>query len=204
MRNLANLSRRPLPVPFPRAADGVGKGSHRRAEELFAVADAPVIFTPRHFGGVSRKILSSDVVMSADFRAAQAGEKAFRHVRAAFRRRVRLLMINALGQEANVQFVPMDSFVGMNDCTGCSAFDHAANAFAFVVVNEGQGAALALADYDDDAALASLMLFQATVNTVFFAVSGAVVTAEVTAINFNVTFEGSAFGLGCAKGFADF
>ena len=36
-----------------------------------------MIFSPIHFGGVSREIRPSDVMMNADLRAAEAREKAF-------------------------------------------------------------------------------------------------------------------------------
>jgi hypothetical protein len=38
-----------LPIPFPLPRNGVLQGRIRRHKILFAVADAAIIFAPRHF-----------------------------------------------------------------------------------------------------------------------------------------------------------
>ena len=69
--------------------------------------------------------------------------------------------------------------------------------------NEGQRAALALAQGDHDAALAGLMLCKATVNPIFCLVGRADVAAEVRAVDFNFAVELQALRLGSQR-FADF
>lgn len=52
-----------------------GAGSH---QILFAIAHAPIVFAPRHLARLGHQIWTGDVMVNADFRAAQAGEKRLR------------------------------------------------------------------------------------------------------------------------------
>ena len=52
------------------------------SDELLTVGDAAVVLTPCHFVGVGAQITAGDVVVNADLGAADAAEKALRHVRA--------------------------------------------------------------------------------------------------------------------------
>lgn len=46
-------------------------------EVLFAIADAPVVFAPRHLASVGSKIPPANVVVDAPLGPAHAGEVAF-------------------------------------------------------------------------------------------------------------------------------
>ena len=65
-----------------------------------AIANPAVVFTPRHFGGVSRQVAPADMMMRANLSPAQAGEKALSLICAGLAIAVALLMIDALGQIA--------------------------------------------------------------------------------------------------------
>jgi hypothetical protein len=54
--------------------------SVRRHEVQDAIAYASVIFAPRHFVRIEIQVGTGDMVVDADFRAAETAEKAFRHV----------------------------------------------------------------------------------------------------------------------------
>jgi hypothetical protein len=56
-----------------------GIGDH---QILLAIAHAAMILAPRHFAGVGFQIRPRDMVMRADFRAAQPGKEALGLVRA--------------------------------------------------------------------------------------------------------------------------
>jgi hypothetical protein len=51
---------------------------------MVTIGNAAAVLPPIHFSGVSRQAAAGNVMVRPDFRTAQAGEKAFRHVRAAF------------------------------------------------------------------------------------------------------------------------
>ena len=72
----------------------------------------------------------------------------------------------------------------------------------FGLEHEGERPASALTHNDDDAALASLVLREATVAAVFLVVSGFDVAAEVSAINLDLALNGH-FGMFGRKGFAE-
>ena len=67
-----------------------------------------------HPATLSREIRTRDVMMRSDFRAAEAREKAFRHIRANTIRAVRFAMIDAHRFVARVHHVPMRRFVGIH------------------------------------------------------------------------------------------
>jgi hypothetical protein len=86
--------------------------------------------------------------------AAQPREKAFSLIGAAFRGAVGLAVIDAAGQPASVQGIPMRTFVGVHGGgTGHDALGDI-DARAFGPFNECRRAVLALAERDHDAALA--------------------------------------------------
>ena len=74
---------------------------------LFAVRHAAVVFSPIHFGRVGCEIRPRDMMMCADFRATQAGEKRLGHIRAAFAVTIREAVIDALCDVARMERVPM-------------------------------------------------------------------------------------------------
>lgn len=86
-----------------------------RHKILLAIRDAPVVLTPRHFGCVGIQVRTGDVVMRADFGAPQAREERLGLIGAGFAVAVGLLVVDALGQIARVQRVPVSRFVGVND-----------------------------------------------------------------------------------------
>lgn len=74
-----------------------------------------MILAPSHFPAIGAQIRAGQVMVMAHFRPADAGEKAFRLVRASAFRRIGVLVIDALRQKDRMKLVPMGSFVGMND-----------------------------------------------------------------------------------------
>jgi hypothetical protein len=85
---------------------------------LFTVAQAPVVFAPRHFGGLGLEIRAGDMVVGPDLGAAQAGKERLGRIRAGAVVAVRPLVIDALGKESVVQRISMRSFVGVNATGG--------------------------------------------------------------------------------------
>lgn len=47
----------------------------RHQTELLAVADTAIVFAPRHFRRVGAQLVASDVMVDADFRAADTQEE---------------------------------------------------------------------------------------------------------------------------------
>jgi hypothetical protein len=69
---------------------------------LFTVANAAVVLAPRHFTGVGWQVRTGDVVVNADFSAAQAGEKRLRLTGADLAVRISFAVIDPLRQEARM------------------------------------------------------------------------------------------------------
>ena len=82
--------------------------------ELFAIADPAIIFPPIHFRRIGREIGTGDMMVRPDFRATQAGEKAFRHVGAGIVRAIRLAVIDPLRIVPAVKLIPMSGIVGID------------------------------------------------------------------------------------------
>ena len=81
---------------------------------MLAVAHAPVVLTPRHFGRIGGEVRAGDMMVNADLGAADAREERLGVIRASIAVAVRLLMVDALRQIAGVQRVPMRRFIGVN------------------------------------------------------------------------------------------
>jgi hypothetical protein len=90
------------------------QGGSSRQQELLAVADPAVVFPPSHFLCVGVKVTPGDPMVRPDLSAAEAREKAFRHVRVGFGVGVLDRVIDPLGKEPGLQGVPMGSLVGVN------------------------------------------------------------------------------------------
>ncbi len=112
-------------------------------------------------------------------------------------------MIDALGQVAGVQAIPMRGFVGVNrGAGGDAAFQHRKR-LSFTFEDVGKRAAVAFAHDDDDAALAGLVDRKATVAAVFFVIGGLGIAAKIGAVDFDRT--GSLHGFDFRRhGLADF
>ena len=85
-----------------------------RHQILLAIRDAAVVLAPSHFGGVGAEISAGNAMMNADLSAADAREEQLGLVCAGLAVRIRPFVIDALGQEAGMQRIPMRRFVGMN------------------------------------------------------------------------------------------
>ena len=105
-------------------------------------------------------------------------------------------VIDAGHREMGVQHIPMAGLVGMDRSAGSGAGLNELHAIGLAAHDSSQGAALALAAHDDDAALAGLVFCQAAVNAVLGIVGRADVTAEVSAINLDLSVERVASRLG--------
>ena len=68
----------PLPISLPLARHRMRQRRRRNHEILLAIRHAAVIFAPSDFAGIGREIRASDMMMLANFGAAQAGEDNFR------------------------------------------------------------------------------------------------------------------------------
>ena len=79
-------------------------------------------------------------------------------------------MVDALGQIASVQRVPMSRFVGMDDCADLNTLAESFQRLGLSLEGEGKRLAVALASNDDDAALAGLVLSESTIDTVLFVI----------------------------------
>lgn len=82
---------------------------------LVSVRGAPVVFPPRGLLGVAEEVCPSNVMVDANFSAAQAAEVLFSPVRRSAIKRIRLLMINPLNFKPLMQVVPCGGFVSMDD-----------------------------------------------------------------------------------------
>lgn len=112
-------------------------------------------------------------------------------------------MIDALREEADVQRVPMNGFVGIDRGIGADATLYHGNALGLGLEHEGERPTIALAHDDDNAALAGLIAGKAAVDPVFLEVGGADAAAEVPAINLDLAFQAVNGGLFGGKGLAE-
>lgn len=85
---------------------------HREVEK--AVADPAIVLTPRHLGGIGVEVRAGNMMVNANFRASEAAEEAFRHVRASFAVRIGFAVVDALRQIPGMQHIPMRRFVGID------------------------------------------------------------------------------------------
>ena len=88
-------------------------------------------------------------------------------------------VVDAGHWECVVQHVPMAGLIGMDRSTWSSAGLDEGDTIGFAADNCSQGAALALAAHNDDAALAGLMFGQAAVNAILDIIGRADVAAEI-------------------------
>ena len=93
-----------------------GQGSKRPQTSNCAPVILPAhVFAPRHFAGILAKIWSGNMMVLADFGAAEPGEITFRPVRAGAIRTIRLAVIDPLHLERSMQIVPSPRLVRMDD-----------------------------------------------------------------------------------------
>lgn len=78
----------------------------RETEDLISVRHAAMILAPRRFLRIAKKIIARNMMMNADFSAAQAREIFFRPIRAGAVLAICFLMVDALHLEMAVQAVP--------------------------------------------------------------------------------------------------
>lgn len=157
---------------------------------LLAVAHAAVVLAPSHLASVGAEIGAGDVVVNAHLSAAKAGEERLGLIGAGIVGAVSLLVVDATGLERGMETIPALGFVSVNDAAGGHALNDGGDRLGLGAEGEGEGLTLGLADHDDDAALAGLVLRKATVAAVGLHVLGADVPAEVGAIHFHVALKG--------------
>lgn len=186
-----------LPIALPNLRRGVGERGARDDGVLAAVGHAAVVLTPSHLTGVGGEVWAGDPVMHAGLGAPQPGKVALSLIGAGFAVAVALLVIDAVGGEGLVQPVPALRLVSVNDGSGQHAGLNRLHGLSLRAEREGEGLAVALADHDDDAALAGLVLGKPAVPPIFLAVLGADMAAEIGAIHLNGAGDGSLSRLGC-------
>src|SRR6478735_10209814 len=99
----AEVDRRPAP--------------HRQPDDvvdLLAVADAAEILPPGRFAAIANEIRPGDMVVMAEFAAAQTGEIGFCAIGAGAADAEAVLMVDPQHGEAGVQRVPRRALIGMN------------------------------------------------------------------------------------------
>lgn len=185
----------PLPVALPHLRRRVTERGARDHLVLAAVADAAVVLTPRHLGGVGREVGAGDVVVDAHLGPTQTGEIALSLIGAGVVGAVGHLMVDAVGLERLVETVPALSLVSVNDGAGEHAGLNRVHALSLGTEGKGEGLTVALADHDDDAALAGLVLGKATVPPILLHVLRPDVAAEIGAIHFHRARHGGVRGL---------
>jgi hypothetical protein len=90
MFSRAVLFHMPLPIPAEINALATLHRQRRYAVHLLAIRLAAVIFPPRAFLSITQKVRTSNVMVDADFGAAQAGEIFFSLIGASAVQRVSL------------------------------------------------------------------------------------------------------------------
>ena len=88
-------------------------------------------------------------------------------------------VVDAGHRERAVQHVPMAGLIGMDGSAGSGASLDEGHAIGFAAHHGSQGAALALAADNDNAALAGLVFGQAAVNAILDIIGRADVAAEI-------------------------
>src|SRR5262249_20053933 len=126
------------------------------------------------------------MMVDADLRTAQSREKRLGGVRASAVLAVRLLMVDALGQIARVQGVPMRGFVGVNGSADFDPLAKGRKSFRLSSEHERKSLAAFLTGNDNNATFAGLIDGEATVNALLAAVCGSDMAAEIRAINRNL------------------
>ncbi len=126
--------------------------------ELPTVIGAAVILAPRGLCRILVKVLRRDVVVLAGDGAAQTRKVGLGLIGAGIAVRIHLGMIDPARLENGVQDIPMRGFVGVNDGAARNTVPNDLGAIGFTLHDEGQDAARALRQRDDDAAVAALML----------------------------------------------
>ena len=163
-----------------------GRGAEGHQLEQHSVRLATVIFPPRHFASVTGQVDAADVVVLAEFGAAQPGEEAFRHVGAGFVQAVGFTVVDAVHGELANQPVPGLGFVGVNrGALGDAGLDEI-RSVGFVLEHVGDGAPVTLADRHHHAALAVLVLGKAAVLAVLLLVGRLDVATDIAAVDFHL------------------
>lgn len=178
-------------LPISRPCVGLRSDSRRAHyhSELRAVGGAAGIFAPCHFGCVGSEVLASNMMVCADFSAADAAKEALSGVGVRAVLRVSLLVIDTLYREVSGQLVPMSSLVSMDGCASLDVGAGQGHALSFVRDNTRERAAFGFAHGDNDLALAGLVNFAAAILAIFAAVGRLHIASEVRAIDLHVTGE---------------
>jgi hypothetical protein len=94
-------------------------------------------------------------------------------------------MIDSARGELRMKDIPMTGFISVNDTSGRNQLFYKGHSVSLGARDGCQGAALALASNDNDAALASLMLSETAVDPVGLEIGGADIAAEIGAVYFD-------------------
>jgi hypothetical protein len=138
-----------VPVAGPYRALGVSQGGGGYQVPVIAIRAAAVVLPPRHFVAVGAEMPAADVMMNAHLGATQAGEIAFRLVRAgAVIGHVLDRVIDALHCEAGMQDVPCIRLVRMHDCFRRDMLADRRNGVGLAVNDPRPGVATPLAGDD--------------------------------------------------------
>lgn len=160
----------------------------RRAEDgdvLGLVVGAAVVLAPSGLSRVLVEVLLGDVVVLADDGAAQAGEVAFRLIGAGAVKAVGEAVVDAERVVGGFHVVPVRALIGVQHGPEGYALADDLDAIGFLLHDEGQRAALALAQDDDHAAVGVPVLGQAAVLAVLLLVLRPDGAAEVRAVHFD-------------------
>src|SRR5579883_2396769 len=114
------------------------------------------VFAPRHFAGILGKMRSGNMVMLADFGAAEPGEIALRLVCAGAIRAIGLAVIDPLHLERGMKIVPSPRFVRMDGTPAGDAPPNDRDGLGLIFYHSCQGLAFPLPHHHDTAALAVL------------------------------------------------
>src|ERR1700733_10301195 len=95
-------------------------------------------------------------------------------------------MVDALCQEARMQFIPVRGFIGIDRAALGNTIADNRNASSFGSRDEWQRLAVSLAHDDNDAPLASLVFTETAISAVIFPIGRASVAAEMPTVHFDV------------------
>ena len=152
----------------------------------FAVAHAPVVLAPRHFVRVGAEIRTGDVMVDADFRAAQPAKETLGLIGAGVAVRIRQRMIDPLRLDSARATDPNERLRRRERAAVRHALTDRRNRCIFGRRDERKRLAVALAHDDDDVALAGLIARQATIAAVLFPIGRFDVAAKIAAVDFDL------------------
>lgn len=158
--------------------------------ERLTVRKAAVVLLPSGLSGVLVQVAGRHEVVLPGHHAAQAGEEALGLVRVGAVSRVGLGVIDAAGVgKLGLKLVPMGRLVGIDLGAVSDVLLGQGDALSLALGNEREGAALALAHNDDDAALGVQVDLEATILPVFLAVLRAHGAAEVGTVDLDLALK---------------